>query len=311
MDQEIVIEGIRFNGTVGVTPEERANPQPLLVDLEVTGSTHDAITTDELTKTIDYAAMVSRVVDVGSSQHCALLETLADRMSQVLLAEFPIERLHIWLRKTAAPLPHPAQSVGIRSMYTRSAPTHHGRFSTAPVPARFLVDYHHHLPHGKILDVASGSGRHALWLASQGYQVHAIDRNQEALESALAEAQARQISTFTAQAIDLEANPQEAPSLGTQVYDGMIVFFYLFRPLFPSLIQALKPGGILIYETFLIDNQHHFQHPRRTEFCLQHNELLSLTLGLRVLDYHEGLQEDCADSQPAYTARLVAQKPLL
>jgi len=149
-------------------------------------------------------------------------------------------------------------------------------------------------------------------LAAQGYQVHAIDRNLEALESALAEAQSRQISTFTAQAIDLEGNPENAPSLGTQVYDGMIVFFYLFRPLFPSIIQALKPGGILIYETFLIDNHHHFQHPRRTEFCLQHNELLLLINGLRVLDYHEGIREqDSANSQPAFTARLVAQKPIL
>ena len=141
--------------------------------------------------------------------------------------------------------------------------------------------------------------------------MHAIDRNQEALESALTQSQARQISTLTTQVIDLETNPQKAPSLGTNVYDGIIVFFYLFRPLFPSLIQALKPGGILLYETFLIDNHHHYQHPRRTEFCLNHNELLSFNASLRVLHYHEGIQEhDPAASQAPYTAQLVAQKPL-
>jgi len=311
MNQDIVIERISFNGTVGVSQEERALPQPLLVDLEVTGSIHDAITTDELTKTIDYAVIVSRVVDVGSSQSCALLETLADRICQVLLAEFPIDCLHIWLRKTAAPLPYPAQSVGIRSTYNRRPLSHPGPYPASSVPARFLVDQHHNLPHGNILDVASGSGRHALWLASQGHQVHAIDRNQEVLESAMALAQARQISTLTTQVIDLEANPHEGPSLGNNAYDGIIVFYYLFRPLFPSLIQALKPGGILIYESFLIDNHHHYQHPRRTEFCLQHNELLSLAHGLRVLHYHEGIQEhDSADGQAPYTAQLVAQKPL-
>ena len=155
MDQSIVIEKISFNGSVGVSQEERAIPQPLLVDLEVTGSTQDALATDELTKTIDYAAIVSRVVDVGSSQSCALLETLSARISQTLLAEFPIDHLHIWLRKTAAPLPHPVQSVGIRSTYTRSSLKPHGPSSDSSIPARFLVDQHHNLLHGNILDGAS------------------------------------------------------------------------------------------------------------------------------------------------------------
>ncbi len=310
MNQGIVIEGISFKGRCGVTPEERAAPQPLLVDLEVEGSTKDAIATDELTKTIDYAAIATRVVDIGSSQVCSLIETMADRICRSLLAEFPIDRIHIWLRKTAAPLPCTVESVGIRLTYTRTSLSAHGDSHASPVPAPFLVEQHHHLPHGNILDVASGSGRHALWLAAQGYHVHAIDRNQEALDSATAMAQKRHLSTLTTQVLDLEADSHTAPSLGDNAYDGIIVFYYLFRPLFPSLIRALKPEGILMYETFLIDNHLHYQHPRRAEFCLQHNELLSLTEGLRVLHYSEGNHEKSPDGASVYTARIVAQKSL-
>ena len=65
---------------------------------------------------------------------------------------------------------------------------------------------------------------------------------------------------------------------------------------------------MLIYETFLIDNHHQFQHPRRKEFCLEHNELLHLTHDLRVLYYEEGQHEDHTGPQQTFTARLVAQK---
>ena len=310
MDQTIVIEGLSFKGRCGVTPEERGTPQPLLVDLEVTGWTEDAIATDELTKTIDYAAIAARVVGIGTSQDCALIETMADRICRSLFAEFPIDRIYIWLRKTAAPLPCIVESVGIRLTYTRSSLWTQCGSHASPVPARFLVEQHYHLPQGKILDVASGSGRHALWLAGQGYHVHAIDRNQEALDSACAMAQARRLSTLTTQTIDLEADSHTAPFLGNNAYDGIIVFYYLFRPVFPSLIGALKPGGILLYETFLIDNHLKHGHPRREEFCLQHNELLALTQHLRVLHYSEGPHEKSSEGPPTYTARLVAQKPL-
>jgi hypothetical protein len=88
----------------------------------------------------------------------------------------------------------------------------------------------------------------------------------------------------------------------------IIGFFYLFRPLFAPILQALKPGGMLVYETFLIDNYFRHHHPRRWEFCLAHNELLRLTSSLRVLHYDEGEHQDSSAASPL-TARLVAQKP--
>jgi hypothetical protein len=65
-----------------------------------------------------------------------------------------------------------------------------------------------------------------------------------------------------------------------------------------------------VYETFLIDNHLHHHHPRRSEFCLAHNELLRLTSPLRVLHYDEGEHESSRGLHAAFTARLVAQKPL-
>lgn len=307
MDEGLIVEGISFSGRCGVSVEERSQPQPLLVDLEFACSAADAIQTDAISKTIDYAQVSSRVVDIGHSEECALLETLADRISRTLLAEFPIETLRIWVRKAKPPLEHVIGSVGVRLTYHRSQlPKVEDTSSGTPSP--FLVKYSGHIPRGRVLDLACGSGRHAIHFAKQGFEVVGIDRNKEALESLSQESQDQQISSITVRELDLEADKNNPPSLGENEYTGVVVFHYLYRPIFPKIIQALKPGGILIYETFLIDNHHHYQHPRRKEFCLDHNELLQLAHGLRVLHYEEGQHQDQIGQNTAFTARLVAKK---
>ena len=84
------------------------------------------------------------------------------------------------------------------------------------------------------------------------------------------------------------------------------VFFYLQRDLFPQIMRALKTGGLLVYETFLIDNHERFSHPRRREFCLGHNELLSLCHELRVLAYREGALDPRTGP---FTAAVLARRP--
>jgi hypothetical protein len=71
----------------------------------------------------------------------------------------------------------------------------------------------------------------------------------------------------------------------------------------------LKPQGVLVYETFTIENYVRYRHPRRWEFCLAQNELLRLTSALRVLSYDEGEHEGGSGMGPVFTAQLVAQKP--
>ena len=306
MSEAIIIEGIRFQARCGVTLDERQRPQPLLADLDITCSIEDAIHSDSLTKTVDYARVVQRVIAVGTTNENSLIERLADQIAQVLMLEFPIHRLAIWLRKAAPPLPDVSGSVGVRLTYPRP-----GAVDAPSVfqPSPFLHATAGVIPKGKVLDVAAGEGRHALYMASQGYDVTGLDRDENALVTLTRTARDHHLSNLSTWNLDLEKHPEAPPSLGDQEYDGILVFFYLFRPLFPSILQALKPGGVLIYETFLIDNHVRFRHPRRKEFCLGHNELLHLTHPLRVLHYEEGPQTSSLHQEPAITARLMAQKP--
>lgn len=308
MGGHIVIEQLEFRGRCGVTPEERARLQPLAVDLdlELDGRLETAGLSDDLVHTIDYAKVAQRVVDIGTLQESQLLETLTERLLAALFDEFPIGRIKLWLRKLHPPISFVTRSVGVNIERTRLAQQ---VVRADPSPAQFLVRQLHRLPKGKVLDVASGSGRHALFFASLGYQVEAVDRNEQALAQLLAHTRAQGLTGINSRALDLEP-PQQEPNLGHHAYDVILVFFYLYRPLFSVLIDALKPGGILLYETFTIDNHVHHQHPARREFCLAHGELIDLVSGLRILHYDEGPHEGPGGKESVYTAQLMAQKPI-
>ncbi len=309
MADRVVIERLEFQGHCGVTQEERQLPQPIAVDLEVgclPGTVAAAAAADSLAKALDYARMAERIVAIGTAQEFSLLETLAERLAAAILAEFPATDLKLWVRKIAPPLKYIQGSVGVRLERTREAPP--AEPSTASAPARFLQEQLHLLPQGTVLDVATGQGRNALYLASHGYEVEGLDRDEQALAAVAAAARQRKFTNVTLRRVDLEADPSRPPDLPEERYDVILVFFYLHRPLFPGLLRALKPGGVLLYETFLIDNHLRYQHPRRKEFCLAHNELLHLTEGLRVLHYDEGAREEGHGNGPAFTARLLARK---
>ena len=306
MGGHVVIERLEFRGRCGVTPEERARPQPLALDLELDYRLEAAGLSDDLVHTIDYAKVAERVVDIGTVQESQLLETLAERLMAALFDEFPINRIKLWLRKLHPPISNVTRSVGIRIERTRL--TQH-ILRTDPPPARFLVRQLHRLPKGRVLDVASGSGRHALFLASLGYQVDAVDRDEQALARLSSGARARHLTGISSRVFDLEP-PTQNPPLGHETYDAILIFFYLHRPLFPSLVDALKPGGVLLYETFTLDNHIRHHHPKRREFCLAQGELVRLLPDLRILHYDEGLHEGMNGAESAYTAQLAAQKPL-
>ena len=305
MAGKIIIERLEFHGCCGVTPQERKQPQPLAVDLELECQTEPATTSDDIHSAIDYAQIADRVLAVGATQNCALLETFAEHLLTMLFSEFPIEKAKIWLRKLAPPLKHVTRSVGVQ--LERSRLLHHIQ-DVGPTAARFLAQQLHRLPKGKVLDVAAGSGRNALYLAAHGFHVDAIDRDEEIMAKLAATAKQQNLPNLTARAIDLERATDERPEFPKQEYDVIIVFFYLHRALFPALIESLKPNGILLYETFLIDNYLRHHHPRRWEFCLAHNELLRLTSTLRVLSYDEGEHNGSHGPGSAFTAQLVAQQ---
>jgi SAM-dependent methyltransferase len=147
---------------------------------------------------------------------------------------------------------------------------------------------------GRVLDLACGSGRHARYLAQLGLQVEAVDRDADALGRLAA------VTGVTTRVADLENGPW--PFSGRQ-FDAIIVVNYLHRPLFPHLLAALAPGGVLIYETFALGNAR-YGRPGNPDFLLKPGELLELARGrLRVVAYEDGYVET---PKPAMVQRLCA-----
>jgi SAM-dependent methyltransferase len=149
-------------------------------------------------------------------------------------------------------------------------------------PASWLVENVDVLPRGaEVLDVACGRGRNALLLAAAGFTVRAVDRDPSRIEG-LAENAGRLGIELDAQVMDLEAGGVELGS-----FDLVLGFHYLHRPLFPALVTAVRPGGILLYETFTAA-QAARGHPRNPAYLLSPGELESLVAPLTVFRSREG-----------------------
>lgn len=139
------------------------------------------------------------------------------------------------------------------------------------------------MPNRRALDVACGRGRHALLLALSGLEVRAVDRGAESV-AGLRWAAGRLGLPIAADIVDLES---PAVDLGDQLYDVIVCVHYLHRPLFPALRRALKPGGVLIYETFTTAQAARGK-PTNPDFLLEPGELRRLVAPLAVLREREG-----------------------
>jgi SAM-dependent methyltransferase len=139
------------------------------------------------------------------------------------------------------------------------------------------------LPPGDALDVACGRGRHALWLAQQGWRVTALDRDAKALGELESEARRRGLAIL-ARVADLESAPATLPEVA---FDVIVVVHYLHRPLFPRLLAALRPGAVLVYETFTIAQAARGK-PTNPDFLLRPGELRQLVGSLELLEAREG-----------------------
>lgn len=149
-------------------------------------------------------------------------------------------------------------------------------------------------PGGAVLDLACGRGRHARYLAALGYRVEAVDRDSEVLATLAG------VAGIAACCADLEGSPWPYPP---GRFDGIVVTNYLHRPLMAALLDALRPGGVLIYETFALGNQG-LGRPSNPEFLLHPDELLQWVEGrLRVLAFEQGLVER---PRPAVIQRICA-----
>jgi SAM-dependent methyltransferase len=153
-------------------------------------------------------------------------------------------------------------------------------------------------PGARVLDLACGYGRHALYFAARGATVLAVDRDAAALATL---AQAPNIKTCLA---DLEA---EAWPFGDERFDAIVVSHYLHRPLLPKLRSALAADGALLYETFALGNEA-YGRPANPAFLLRPGELLEFAIAppqpLTVVAFEQGLAD--LSGRPAIMQRLAA-----
>jgi len=152
-------------------------------------------------------------------------------------------------------------------------------------PAHLLVNNIKLLPRGRVLDVAMGTGRNAVYLAKKGFEVEGVDISPEDVRSALNHARGAGV-TLKARVADLESDYH----IEKGGYDVIICFNYLQRSLITHIKDGLRVEGIVVYETFTVD-QAQLGKPTNPNYLLKHNELLALFDDFRCLYYREGIFE--------------------
>jgi len=152
-------------------------------------------------------------------------------------------------------------------------------------------------PGGAVLDVACGEGRHARWFHPRNHPLALVDRSQAAIESI-----AIQALSIEAVVADIENGPW--PFAGRE-FAAVVVVNYLWRPLMPTLLASLAPGGVLIYETFTQGNET-VGKPSRPDFLLRPGELLELCGGLRVVAFEDGFEDSRAGKSARFVQRIAA-----
>lgn len=171
-------------------------------------------------------------------------------------------------------------------------------------PSEFLVESFDLLPRGVALDVAMGNGRNAVYLATRGFDVDGVDVNPEVVEQARTRAR-RLGAPIRAVVGNVEDGTYIVP---VDSYDVVVVFNFLHRPLFRDIRDGLKPGGVVVYQTFTTE-QAAFGPPRDPAHLLRPGELREAFADWEILRHDEGIEEGTPDAPPCALAGIVARKP--
>lgn len=177
-----------------------------------------------------------------------------------------------------------------------------GEYPENPDPSPMLKRYVDAFPDGRALDVATGTGRNAIFLAEAGYRVDAIDQSRVGLETARENARERGVEDR------LTWIRADVPSYGfpTDAYDVITISFYRAVDRFPDLKAALKPGGYLFVQHHLRTTDGTDVGPSTDRYRFAANELLHACLDMTVLAYDERT-EARSDGRTAATTRIVAR----
>lgn len=158
----------------------------------------------------------------------------------------------------------------------------------------------------KGIDLACGAGRDSVFMAASGWEMTAVDHLASALTrvKCLAENNSCEVKMieFDLEKIGLEKNKSALPEEWLGHYDLVIVSRYLHRPLLNDLDALLKPGGFVVYQTFL-QGCEKFGSPKNPRYLLKHGELASIFASYKI---HYDQVENLSDGRP--TNAFIAQK---
>jgi tellurite methyltransferase len=177
-----------------------------------------------------------------------------------------------------------------------------GDWADIDEPAAILGDAEAWLePPGLALDVACGAGRNSLYLARRGFSVIAVDISWEGLQRLAHRARTESLDIHLIHA-DLERF-----ALPTATFDLIVNTRFLLRSVFPTMRGAVKDGGLLLFETFNVDEIEVLGGDIRREFALERGELKDAFSDFEILLYEEGVME--APEGERGLARMIARKP--
>ena len=167
----------------------------------------------------------------------------------------------------------------------------------AAEPAEFVRELLPVLPAGAALDLACGTGRHALLLASRQHAVTAVDASATALEILERRAHAAHLPIARVagpaqagrrqQGIEMWQADLEEVELPARAFSVVVCVNYLQRSLFSQIERALQPGGMVLFETYTMAQLEFDGGPRNAEYLLELGELRTAFPGLRNLFYRE------------------------
>lgn len=147
-----------------------------------------------------------------------------------------------------------------------------------------LREYVDSFPDGRALDIATGTGRNALFLAERGYRVDALDRSREGLKIARRNADERGVDVNWVRADATEFDYPES------TYDAITISFYRTLDRLADVKAALAPGGVLFYQHHLRSSDEVDVGPSTDRYRFASNELLRACLDLTVLYYEESTE---------------------
>lgn len=179
-----------------------------------------------------------------------------------------------------------------------------GKHPHGIIPSSFLVDNFDLLPKGLALDLCMGSGRNAIYLSTRGFDVDGVDADPQCV--AQARCAARKLGApIRAILGNVEDGTYIIP---IDTYNLITVFNYLHRPLYKDIKDGLLPGGVVVYQTFTVE-QVRFGPPTNPDYLLKPGELLEVFGGWEILKHRNFVGPSRRDGRMRAIEGVVARKP--